>query len=136
MDPRQGRTLGDALSARGAEPIVGRSLNPARVASSEPDVVLVDVDAVSRDVTALAADLADGVPGCAVVLLADQPDPACVHEAVLAGAAGFLDKSLDVDALCRAVYGAAQGELAVPRSEASAFLDALRDLPSDDASLL
>jgi DNA-binding NarL/FixJ family response regulator len=132
MDPRQGRTLGDALSEHGAEPILGRSLNPARVASNSPDVVLVDVDAVERDATTIAADLAGSVPGCAVVLLADRPDPAVVEKAVLAGAAGYLCKTLDVHALCRAVCGAARGELAVPRAAAHALLDQLRELPGDE----
>jgi DNA-binding NarL/FixJ family response regulator len=132
MDPIEGRTLGDALSAQGAEPIVGRSLNPARVASNAPDVVVVDVDAVERDATTIVADLAGGVPGCAVVLLADSADPARVEEAVLAGAAGYLSKTLDVDALCRAVCGAARGELAAPRSVAASLVDRLHELPGDD----
>lgn len=131
MDPSWGRTLGDALSACGAEPILGRSLNRARVTSMEPDVVLVDVDAVQRDPIDIAADLADGVPGCAIVLLADHPDPAGVEEAVLAGAAGYLSKDLGTEALCRAVCGAARGELAVPRATVAALVDQLRDLPDD-----
>lgn len=131
LDPSHGRTLGDALAARGAKPIVSRSLSPARVASAEPDVVLVDLDAVKRPAAAVAADLADAVPGCAVVLLSGHPDPAGVEEAVLAGAAGYLSKELELDALCRAVWGAARGELAVPRRAASALLDQLRDLPDD-----
>jgi DNA-binding NarL/FixJ family response regulator len=136
LSPGHGRTLGDALTARGAKPIVGRSLDPARVASAKPDVVLIDVDAVHRNVVAVVAELAETVPGCAVVLLADHPDPTAVEEAVLAGAAGYLSKQLEVDALCRAVYGTAHGELAVPRSATSTLLDQLRDLPDDDASLL
>jgi DNA-binding NarL/FixJ family response regulator len=131
LDARRGRTLGDALAARGARTIVGRSLSPARVASAEPDVVLVDLDAVNRPAATIAADLTEAVPGCAVVLLADRPDPAGVEEAVLAGAAGYLSKRLDVEALCRAVWGAARGELAVPRGAATALLDQLRDLPDD-----
>ena len=50
-----------------------------------------------------------------------------------AGASGFLNKDLNIDALPRAVFGALQGEAAISRSMSTRLLEQLRRRPDTTA---
>ena len=128
MDAKATDALEHALAGLGAETIVDDRCATSVAEAVEPDVVVIDIDGAGRDAVRIASDFAGAVPGCAIILLTDDPEDDLVRDALLAGAAGVLRRNVSARALSRTVCGAAAGEAAVPRSAQALLLDQLRSM--------
>ena len=93
----------------------------------EPDVLLLDLGLPDRNGLQVLRELRDRLPCTQVVVLTVSGSPRDVHEAVRAGAAGYLTKDLDPPALFRAIDGIRHGELAMSRSIAAEAIRELRE---------
>lgn len=108
--PGRIRIVGQSVSADEAEPLV---------AALDPDVVVSDVrlrgSASGLD---LCRRLVEVDPGRRVVLLSAYDDEQYLFQALRAGAAGYLLKSIDREELVRQLERAAKGETVVDPSMA------------------
>ncbi|HEY7430657.1 MAG TPA: response regulator transcription factor [Streptosporangiaceae bacterium] len=90
--------------------------------SLAPDVILLDLKLPGLDGLAVLADLADRGVRSRVLVLTSVTDPASVMVAMRAGAAGFLYKDVDPDALMRAVRSVHDGHTVLAPEAARALL--------------
>lgn len=93
-----------------------------------PDVLLLDLGLPDRSGLQVLRELRDRLPCMQVIVLTVSGSPRDVHEAVRAGAAGYLTKDLDPAALFRAIDGIRHGQLAMSRTIAA---EAIRELRED-----
>ncbi len=99
------RVVGQAVSAADAEPVV---------TGLDPDVVLSDVRLRGPESGLdLCRRLVEKCPGRRVVLLSAYDDEQYLFQAMRAGAAGYLLKSIDGEGLVRQLELAAAGETVV-----------------------
>jgi two-component system nitrate/nitrite response regulator NarL len=85
----------------GAEEFVGE------LRRVQPDVALVDPDALGSEDTAAVLDLAGG--RVRLLFLSAEPDPSAIYRAIECGVAGYLSKDCDARDLCHAISAAARG---------------------------
>ena len=97
----------------------------ARLDDAQPDVVLVDIDLPGMNGIALLRELVARAPRCTTLMLTAALDEDYVLTAMRAGAAGYLTKNLSPQALGRAVLGATEGELSMPRRMAAKLVQEL-----------
>jgi DNA-binding NarL/FixJ family response regulator len=97
-----------------------------------PDLLILDLGLPDGNGLQVLRGLHDRLPCTEVVVLTVSGSARVVHEALRAGAAGYLTKDLDPVGLLRAVDGMRRGELAMSRSMAA---QAIRDLREDCARL-
>ena len=98
----------------------------------QPHVVLMDVVMPEMDGISAMRKILKVRPDQVVILLTSADDDVGIV-GLQAGAFGFLNKDLNIDALPRAVTGAVQGEAAISRSMGTRLLEQLRrrpDLPA------
>lgn len=76
-----------------------------------PDVALVDLDMPELDGIGVVEELKRSLPTCRCVVLTMHQDDAHLFAALSAGAAGYLVKGADADAIERAVRAAADGQI-------------------------
>ncbi|OAP26342.1 MULTISPECIES: response regulator transcription factor [Amycolatopsis] len=99
------RVVGEAVSAAAAEPVV---------TGLDPDLVLSDVRLRGQESGLdLCRKLVEKSPGRRVVLLSAYDDEQYLFQALRAGAAGYLLKSIDGESLVRQLELAAEGETVV-----------------------
>jgi DNA-binding NarL/FixJ family response regulator len=103
-----------------------------RALRDRPDVVLIDRDLPGGGIRAVE-HVVTALQDTAVLVLAEGPSDADVLDAVRAGAVGCLAKDISPDGLARAVWGALNGELAVPRELVG---DVLTEIAVPDARLV
>jgi two-component system, NarL family, nitrate/nitrite response regulator NarL len=120
------RALDDAAEIE----VVGEARDGAQalalVRGKRPDVALVDVRMPEPDGLAIVETMAaEGLP-TRIVLLSAFLDGALVHNALSAGAAGYLSKEEDESSLVNAVLGAARGETVVSEGLKGAALEHVR----------
>lgn len=99
----------------------------------EPDVVLMDVVMPELDGISAMRKILKLRPDQLVILLTSADDEVGLA-GLQAGAYGFLNKDLNIDALPRAVFGAASGEPAISRSMSARLLEQLRLRPQGPAA--
>lgn len=87
-----------------------------------PDVILLDLKLPRLDGLAALAGLADRGCTARVLVLTSVTDPASVMVAMRAGAAGFLYKDVDPDALVRAVRSVHDGHTVLAPEAAGSLL--------------
>jgi DNA-binding NarL/FixJ family response regulator len=92
-----------------------------------PDILLVDIDLPGASGLNLLRDLAPRLPDTRIVLLTVSTAQRDVTEAMRLGAAGYLTKDMNPDALMRAVRGVLQGDLAMPRRLAASTMRELAE---------
>jgi DNA-binding NarL/FixJ family response regulator len=92
----------------------------ALVASSRPDIVLLDLKLPGMDGIAVLESLR--ASGTRVLVLTSVTDPSRVQQAVRAGAAGVLYKDIDPDALVRAIRSVHDGNMLLAASAAGSLL--------------
>jgi NarL family two-component system response regulator LiaR len=81
----------------------GGSAAVAAAAAGRPDVVLMDLVMPEGDGIAAIRALAEAAPGARVVVLSSFADDERIFAAMQAGAAGYLLKDVDPDALAEAI---------------------------------
>jgi len=130
-DPFARRTVREALQRAGMT-IVGEAVNGRQAVElalkHRPDAILMDI--VMPDVDGLAAtrQIVSEIPNQIVILVSCDDDEAIGLASLRAGAVGYLTKSLDVEALPRAVAGAVDGEAAISRRLVMRLVERLRDV--------
>jgi DNA-binding NarL/FixJ family response regulator len=106
--------------------VVGEAADGTEVAelatALAPDVILLDLKLPGLDGLAVLADLADRGVRSRVLVLTSVTDPASVMVAMRAGAAGFLYKDVDPDALMRALRSVHDGHTVLAPEAARALL--------------
>ena len=99
----------------------------------QPNVVLMDVVMPEMDGISAMRKILKVRPDQVVILLTSADDDVGIV-GLQAGAFGFLNKDLNIDALPRAVSGAVQGEAAISRSMGTRLLEQLRRRPDMPAN--
>jgi DNA-binding NarL/FixJ family response regulator len=89
-----------------------------------PDVVLLDLKLPGLDGLGVLADLRDRGVASRVLVLTSVTDPSSVLVAMRAGAAGFLYKDVDPEALVRAVRSVHDGQTVLAPEASGALLRA------------
>lgn len=127
------RTIADVLRRAGI--VVVAEANDGREAVElvryhDPDIVVMDV--VMPDIDGIAATRAilEERPDQVVVLLTGAGSDDLAVLGLRSGAAGYLRKDVDVEALPRAIVGALNGEAAVSRTMMRTLIEQLRRLPA------
>jgi DNA-binding NarL/FixJ family response regulator len=101
----------------------GDGIEAVELASAlAPDVILLDLKLPQADGLTALADLADRGVRSRVLVLTSVTDPASVMVAMRAGAAGFLYKDVDPDALVRAVRSVHDGQTVLAPEAAGSLL--------------
>ena len=95
--------------------------------SVRPDVILLDIDLPGASGLDLLGDLASRLPDTRIVMLTVSSETRDATTAMRLGAAGYLTKDLDSDALLRSVRAVARGDLAMPRKLAGATMRELAE---------
>lgn len=80
-----------------------------------PDVLLLDIDMPGMSGVQVVRELAPRLPGTKIVMLTVSSLDRDLLDAMRNGASGYMTKDVGPDALLRAVRGAAEGDLAMPR---------------------
>ncbi len=113
------RIISDRLTADDIE-IVAQVRNGEdaveRALDLRPDVIVMDLLMPRCDGITATRRIAAEAPEIQVVLLSVSSDEQVVLLALRSGAAGFLDKRLEIDALARVVRGVHAGEAALARA--------------------
>jgi two-component system, NarL family, response regulator LiaR len=94
-----------------------------------PDIMLMDVVMPGVDGIAATREILGTHPDQIVVILTSSDDDDMGVLGLRAGAAGFLSKDTDVDALPKALLGAAQGEAAISRRLAMRLVETVWRIP-------
>lgn len=92
---------------------------------AEADVLLLDIEVNECDGSTLVRTIKRQCPGCQVVVLTNDPDPDTLLGCVLAGADGYLPKSITPEELFARVRGLPHGEAALTLSVAALLLQRL-----------
>jgi DNA-binding NarL/FixJ family response regulator len=94
----------------------------AMAAELNPDVILLDLKLPVMDGIAVLRELRDTGGGVRALVLTSAPDRTLVSLAVQAGAAGFLYKDVDPDALVRAIRSVHDGHTLLAPDAAGSLL--------------
>ena len=94
----------------------------ALAAELDPDVILLDLKLPVMDGIAVLRELRDSGRGARALVLTSAPDRSLVSLAVQAGAAGFLYKDVDPDALVRAIRSVHDGHTLLAPEAAGSLL--------------
>jgi DNA-binding NarL/FixJ family response regulator len=90
-----------------------------------PDVLLLDINLPGSDGLHVLRELRPRLPDTKIVLLTVSSERRDLLDAVREGAAGFLTKDLNPDALLRAVRGIRRGDLPMSRAMAAEVVRSL-----------
>ena len=94
------------------------------VAALGPDVAVIDDGIAAADGFAVIHDLHRAAPSCRTLIMAAQPCPRVLHQAIAAHVAGFVRKDADPGSISQAIRQVAQGMKALDPDLAFAALDA------------
>jgi DNA-binding NarL/FixJ family response regulator len=137
-DPLARRLVRDILSGAGiavvAEAVDGRQA-VERTLEHAPDVVLMDVIMPQLDGIAATRRIRERAPEQVIVLLTRAGDEDLALLGLRAGAAGYLQKDMELDSLPRVLRGAAAGEAAISRTMTKQLIDHLRSVPDEGRAL-
>ena len=133
-DPFARRVIKDVLSESGV--LVVAEARDGREAVEfalyyRPDVVIMDVVMPGLDGIMATRQILKLVPDQLVIVLtgAGDEDDQLGLLALRAGAAGFITKDVDIDALPRALEGVREGEAAISRTFTRRVIEQLRSVP-------
>jgi DNA-binding NarL/FixJ family response regulator len=85
------------------------------IASSKPQVAIVDISLPGRDGIELVKDLKGHFPSILILVLSMHEESLYAERALRAGAAGYIMKSASTDTLIQAIRKARAGEIVVGR---------------------
>ena len=100
-----------------------------------PDLVLMDVVMPELDGIAATRQILESLPDQQILVLTSGEEEELGLVALKAGAAGFLSKSVDLEALPRAIDGIRDGEAIVSRRLTRQLVEELRESPHARRSL-
>jgi two-component system, NarL family, response regulator LiaR len=132
-DPLARRMIKDAL--RRADVIVVAEAHNGGEAIQlclhyRPDVVVMDVVMPEVDGVSATRRILKEIPDQRIVMLTSSDDEEMGLLGLRAGAAGFLSKDLDIEALPRALRGVVEGEAAISRQMGMRLVEHLRSTPT------
>src|SRR5947208_16993236 len=137
-DPLARRAIRDALQEQGivviAEAAEGHDAVEL-VLHYDPDVVLMDVVLPRVDGIAATHRILKDNPEVVVIMMSANEDPELGLLCLRSGAAGFLPKTVPLEALPRVIRAAAAGEPVVTRGLTAALIERLRRSSSDGSGL-
>lgn len=137
-DPLARRMLRDALQAAGhtvvAEARDGREAVELAV-YYRPDVVVMDVVMPGMDGLEATRRITEAASDVRVVMLTSGDDDEIVLTGLRAGASGLLEKSMDLEALPRALASAGRGEAVLSRRVTMRLVETVRALQPDGAGM-
>ena len=126
-DPLSRHALRMRLAAENDIELVGEAPDAATgielVAEQRPDLVMFELALPDRSGGDAMREILAISPETRVIMLAVEADEITQLEALRAGAAGFLLKSIDLDVLPRVLRGVRAGEAAVSRALAGRLLE-------------
>jgi DNA-binding NarL/FixJ family response regulator len=94
-----------------------------------PDVMLMDVVMPGLDGITATREILKGSPDQLIVILTSSDEDAMGVLGLRAGAAGFLSKDVDIEALPKAILGATAGEAAISRRLAMLLVETVQKIP-------
>jgi two-component system nitrate/nitrite response regulator NarL len=124
------RGLARAIEQRAELRLIGNA-NDGRQALEDitreaPDVALIDLRMPGLDgMQILAAAKRDGI-ATRIIVLSGHADSKAIYDAVANGAAGYLSKLSDVDAICDSIVAAQRGEIALCQEFQMALADEIQ----------
>jgi two-component system nitrate/nitrite response regulator NarL len=122
--------LSDAIRARAELRLVGEAADGrvalAQIQEHQPEVAVLDVKMPQLDGLQVLHAIRRDTLGTRVILLSAFVDGGLVHQALSAGAAGFLSKESTGAGICEAVEIAARGEVVLGPEMQSALAGELR----------
>jgi two-component system, NarL family, response regulator LiaR len=127
-DPFARRIIRSALQEAGIIVVAEASTGGQAVELTlfyEPDVVLMDVVMPELDGISATRKLLKSRPDERIILLTSADEELGIA-GLQAGASGFLNKDLNIDALPRAIFGLMAGEVAISRSLGTVLVEHLR----------
>jgi two-component system, NarL family, response regulator LiaR len=126
------RMVSDVLERAGIT-VLARARDGAEtieaVSSHRPDIVVMDVLMPRMDGIAATREIVHRHPEQVVILLTHATDEDLGLLGLRAGAAGYLRKEVDLEALPRALEGAMAGEAAISRTLAMRLIEQVRQVP-------
>lgn len=129
-DPLLRHALRMRLAAEGDIELVGEAPDASTgielVRDQRPEVVLLELALPDRSGTDAMREILSISPEIVVIMLAADADETTQLQALQAGAAGFLLKSIDLDILPRILRGVRAGEAALSRSVAMRLVEAVQ----------
>jgi len=96
------------------------------VRNQRPDLVLIELGLPDRSGSDVMREILNISPETRAIMLAVKADENTQLQALQAGAAGFLLKSIDFDVLPRVLRGVRAGEAAVSRAVAMRLVEEVR----------
>jgi NarL family two-component system response regulator LiaR len=139
-DPFARRVIKEVLQGAGIR-VVAEAANGRQAVEYalyyRPDVVVMDVVMPELDGIMATRQIIKQLPGQVIIVLtgAGDDDDELGMQALRAGAAGFLSKDVDIDALPRALEGARSGEAAVSRKMTKRLIERLRAAPTGSSGM-
>jgi NarL family two-component system response regulator LiaR len=139
-DPFARRVIKEVLQGAGIR-VVAEAANGRQaveyVLYYRPDVAVMDVVMPELDGIMATRQIIKQLPEQLIVVLtgAGDDDDELGMQALRAGAAGFLSKDLDIDALPRVLEGARRGEAAVSRKMTKRLIERLRATPTGSSGM-
>jgi NarL family two-component system response regulator LiaR len=101
----------------------------------KPDVILMDMAMPELDGPATIRRMHEAEWPVQIVALTSFDDQALVHQALQAGAVGFLHKDVHADKLADAIRGAAQGRSTLDAAATQALIQTTQQKPSSGQDL-
>jgi DNA-binding NarL/FixJ family response regulator len=126
-DPMLRHSLRMRLAAENDIELIGEAADASTgielVRDQRPDLVLIELTLPDRSGTDAMREILIISPNTRVIMLAVEADETTQLQALQAGAAGFLLKSISLDVLPRVLRGVRSGEAAVSRALATRLLE-------------
>ena len=132
--------MSNAIRERAGLELVGSAGNgpdaAAGIAASQPDVAVLDMrmrGLSGQEVLELAAERANGTR---IVFLSAHTESELVYRALAGGAAGYLSKEVDRDAICDAIVAVARGEVVLSPDVQRRLVRAIRERDARERPML
>jgi len=100
-----------------------------------PDVMLMDVVMPGLDGIAATREILKSNPNQLVIILTSSDEEEMGILGLRTGAAGFLSKDVDIEALPNAILGARNGEAAISRRLAMRLVETVRKIPEGSVGM-
>lgn len=103
-----------------------------RAGYDSPDVIVMDVRLPGMSGIAACKAIVERFPNIKVLMLSSHVDEETVHEAILAGASGYLVKRIDGDRIIDAVRRVSDGESVIDPAATAKLFNQIRDGTAGD----